>query len=60
MLQSNPYGLALIRMCKHAYFTITALCACAPPLSSKTDNESVFYLWLVSVYFESIKFEIYG
>ena len=29
-LLSNPYGLALIRLCKHAHFTITALCAYAP------------------------------
>ena len=30
-LLSNPYGLALIRLCKHTHFTITALCAYDPP-----------------------------
>ena len=37
-LLSNPCGLALIRMCKHTHFTITALCAYAPPLISTNDN----------------------
>ena len=31
LLLSNPYGLALIRLCKHTHFTITAPCAYDPP-----------------------------
>ena len=30
-LLSNPYGLALIRLCKHTHFAITAPCAYDPP-----------------------------
>ena len=42
-LRSNPYGLAFIRMCKHAHFTITALCAYDPLISTKNGHLSVFY-----------------